>query len=157
MFLKMFVLNHPWLKMILWRSYISNLKRNSKFLSLHKAVSLIISKFSDKEKSQSLKMKTENDFSDFCRISVGDIHKWRRLLGLFGVLKTTSPLPKTGSHPHVSFHLLLGAPPPSPSEETSFMDGPLRKAELPQVGILFGTQFPSLGIFISKKVGFWKN
>ena len=31
------------------------------------------------------------------------------------------------------------------------------KAELPQVGILFVTQFPSLGIFISKKVGFWKN
>ena len=28
------------------------------------------------------------------------------------------------------------------------------KAELPQVGILLGTQFPSLGIFISKKVGF---
>ena len=28
------------------------------------------------------------------------------------------------------------------------------KAELSQVGILFGTQFPSLGIFISKKVGF---
>jgi hypothetical protein len=28
------------------------------------------------------------------------------------------------------------------------------KAELPQVGTLFGTQFPSLGIFISKKVGF---
>ena len=30
----------------------------------------------------------------------------------------------------------------------------INKAELPQVGILFGTQFPSLGIFISKKVGF---
>ena len=28
------------------------------------------------------------------------------------------------------------------------------KAELPQVGILFRTQFPSLGIFIDKKVGF---
>ena len=28
------------------------------------------------------------------------------------------------------------------------------KAELLQVGILFGTQFPSLGIFINKKVGF---
>ena len=28
------------------------------------------------------------------------------------------------------------------------------KAELLQVGILFGTQFPSLGFFISKKVGF---
>ena len=27
------------------------------------------------------------------------------------------------------------------------------KAELPLVGILFGTQFTSLGIFISKKVG----
>ena len=30
------------------------------------------------------------------------------------------------------------------------------KAELPQVGILFGTQFPSLGIFISKKLDFEK-
>jgi hypothetical protein len=28
------------------------------------------------------------------------------------------------------------------------------KAELPQEGILFGTQFPSLGIFICKKAGF---
>ena len=28
------------------------------------------------------------------------------------------------------------------------------KAELPQEGILFCTQFPSLGIFINKKVGF---
>ena len=28
------------------------------------------------------------------------------------------------------------------------------KAELPQIGILFATQFPSLGIFLSKKVGF---
>ena len=28
------------------------------------------------------------------------------------------------------------------------------KAELPQEGILFGTQFPSLGIFIDKKGGF---
>jgi hypothetical protein len=28
------------------------------------------------------------------------------------------------------------------------------KAELSQVGILFGTQFSSLGIFINKKVGF---
>ena len=27
------------------------------------------------------------------------------------------------------------------------------KAELPQVGIFFCTQFPSLGIFINKKVG----
>ena len=61
----------------------------------------------------------------FYRISGGDIHKRRRLLGLFGVLKTTSPLPKTGCLPHVSFHLLFGGPPPSPSEETSFMDGPL--------------------------------
>ena len=33
----------------------------------------------------------------------------------------------------------------------------LDKAELSQVGILFGTQFSSLGIFINKKVGFWKN
>ena len=33
----------------------------------------------------------------------------------------------------------------------------ISKAVLPQVGILFGTQFPSLGIFISKKVGFRKN
>ena len=31
------------------------------------------------------------------------------------------------------------------------------KAELPQVSILFRTHFPSLGIFISKKVGFRKN
>ena len=31
------------------------------------------------------------------------------------------------------------------------------KAELPQEGIIFCTQFPSLGIFISKKVGFRKN
>ena len=31
------------------------------------------------------------------------------------------------------------------------------KAELPQEGILFRTQFPSLGIFIDKKVGFRKN
>ena len=31
------------------------------------------------------------------------------------------------------------------------------KAELPQEGILFCTQFPSLGIFIDKKVGFQKN
>ena len=31
------------------------------------------------------------------------------------------------------------------------------KAELPQEGILFCTQFPSLGIFINKKVGFRKN
>ena len=31
------------------------------------------------------------------------------------------------------------------------------KAELPQKGILFRTQFPSLGIFINKKVGFRKN
>ena len=30
------------------------------------------------------------------------------------------------------------------------------KAELPQVGILFRTQFPSLVIFINKKVGFQK-
>ena len=31
------------------------------------------------------------------------------------------------------------------------------KAELPQEGILFRTQFPSLGIFNYKKVGFRKN
>ena len=31
------------------------------------------------------------------------------------------------------------------------------KAELPQEGISFHTQFPSLGIFINKKVGFRKN
>ena len=31
------------------------------------------------------------------------------------------------------------------------------KAELPQEGILFRTQFPSLGTFINKKVGFRKN
>ena len=31
------------------------------------------------------------------------------------------------------------------------------KAELPQEGILFCTQFPSLGIFVNKKVGFLKN
>ena len=31
------------------------------------------------------------------------------------------------------------------------------KAELPQEGILFLTQFPSLGIFVSKKVGNRKN
>ena len=31
------------------------------------------------------------------------------------------------------------------------------KAELPQEGILFHTQFPSLGIFINKKVGNRKN
>ena len=30
------------------------------------------------------------------------------------------------------------------------------KAELLQEGILFRTQFPSLGIFINKKVGFRK-
>ena len=30
------------------------------------------------------------------------------------------------------------------------------KAELLQEGILFGTQFPSLGIFIYRKVGFRK-
>ena len=30
------------------------------------------------------------------------------------------------------------------------------KAELSQVSILFCTQFPSLGILINKKVGFWK-
>jgi hypothetical protein len=30
-------------------------------------------------------------------------------------------------------------------------------SELPQEGILFHTQFPSLGIFINKKVGFRKN
>jgi hypothetical protein len=40
---------------------------------------------------------------------------------LLGVLKTTSPLLKT----YVTFHLLLGLPPPSLSEKTSFMDGPL--------------------------------
>ena len=32
----------------------------------------------------------------------------------------------------------------------------ITKAELPEEGILFRTQFPSLGIFISKKVGFQK-
>ena len=33
-----------------------------------------------------------------------------------------------------------------------------RKAELPQVGTYFlSTQFPSLGIFINKKVGYQKN
>ena len=31
------------------------------------------------------------------------------------------------------------------------------KAELPQVCNFFHTQFPSLGIFINKKVGNWKN
>ena len=31
------------------------------------------------------------------------------------------------------------------------------KAELLQEGILFRTQFPSLGVFINKKVGFQKN
>ena len=30
----------------------------------------------------------------------------------------------------------------------------LTKAELPKEGILFHTQFPSLGFFINKKVGF---
>ena len=45
---------------------------------------------------------------------VGVIHKRRRLLGLFGVLKTTSPLSKTGYLPYVSFHLLLGTPLPPP-------------------------------------------
>ena len=30
------------------------------------------------------------------------------------------------------------------------------KAELPQEGILFHTQFPSLGFFFNKKVGFRK-
>ena len=39
----------------------------------------------------------------------------------------------------------------------SLTKSPNSKAELPQVGILFGTQFSSLGIFISKKVGFRKN
>ena len=34
---------------------------------------------------------------------------------------------------------------------------PFTKAELPQEGISFCTQFPSLGIFINKKVGFRKN
>jgi hypothetical protein len=34
------------------------------------------------------------------------------------------------------------------------MTQPYTKAELPQEGILFDTQFPSLGIFIIKKVGF---
>ena len=29
----------------------------------------------------------------------------------------------------------------------------ISKAELPQVGIFFRTQFPSLGIFINEKVG----
>ena len=31
------------------------------------------------------------------------------------------------------------------------------KAELPKEGISFHTQFPSLGIFINKNVGFRKN
>ena len=31
------------------------------------------------------------------------------------------------------------------------------KAELPQEGILFRTHFPSLGIFVNKKVGNQKN
>ena len=34
---------------------------------------------------------------------------------------------------------------------------PLQKAELLQEGILFRTQFPSLGIFINEKVGTSKN
>ena len=34
---------------------------------------------------------------------------------------------------------------------------PKTKAELPKEGILFRTQFPSLGFFINKKVGFRKN
>ena len=34
---------------------------------------------------------------------------------------------------------------------------PLQKAELLQEGILFRTQFPSLGVFINKKVGFQEN
>ena len=33
----------------------------------------------------------------------------------------------------------------------------LSKAKLSKEGILFGTQFPSLGIFINKKVGFREN
>ena len=33
----------------------------------------------------------------------------------------------------------------------------VNKADLPQVSIFFRTQFPSLGIFINKKVGIWKN
>ena len=35
-----------------------------------------------------------------------------------------------------------------------FENQSLSKAKLPAVGILFGTQFPSMGIFICKKVGF---
>ena len=31
------------------------------------------------------------------------------------------------------------------------------KAKLPQEGILFRNQFPSLGLFINKKIGFRKN
>ena len=33
----------------------------------------------------------------------------------------------------------------------------IAKAELPREGILFSTQFPSLGTFFNKKVGFQKN
>ena len=36
-------------------------------------------------------------------------------------------------------------------------DIPITKAELPQVGIFFRNQFPSLGIFIHKRFGFQKN
>jgi hypothetical protein len=35
-----------------------------------------------------------------------------------------------------------------------YLENHIVRAELLQVGILFGTQFPSLGIFISKKVRF---
>ena len=41
--------------------------------------------------------------------------------------------------------------------EFVFLESHNAKAELPQEGILFRTQFPSLVIFINKKVGFLKN
>ena len=50
------------------------------------------------------------------------------------IKKETSPLLRLGYPPHVALDLLLGAPPTYPSEETSFMDGPL----------VFGTELTKL-------------
>ena len=65
--------------------------------------------------------------------------------------------PKLGGHGIKLLNIYLPHPPPKMlyfKVQSTFI---VSKAELPKVGIFFRTQFPSLGIFINKKVGNGQN
>ena len=67
------------------------------------------------------------------------------------MLKGQSTLQKEQIFFEVAYNFLF------PCDFTYIEKSKTYKAELAQEGILFRTQFPSMGIFINKKVGFRKN